>query len=166
MIGNDVIDISQSRIESNWKRKGLIEKIFTSEEQLLIANDADPEMMVWLLWSMKEAAYKVYNRQTKIREYIPGKLVCKILSKKETCILGQVLCMGFVYYTKTIVTKNSIHTVAVSLLNDLDHIVEITNQKIIKDQFGIPHLTNEINQLKEVSVSNHGRFEKIVSIRI
>jgi phosphopantetheinyl transferase (holo-ACP synthase) len=49
MIGNDVIDILQSRKESNWQRRGFIEKIYTLDEQFLITNAADPETMVWIL---------------------------------------------------------------------------------------------------------------------
>lgn len=62
MIGNDVIDILQTRRESNWRRRGFIAKLFNDEEQLLIEKSTDPESMLWILWSMKEAAYKVYNR--------------------------------------------------------------------------------------------------------
>ena len=31
MIGNDVIDLQQSRQESNWQRKGFLEKLFTQQ---------------------------------------------------------------------------------------------------------------------------------------
>ncbi|WP_264537852.1 4'-phosphopantetheinyl transferase superfamily protein [Flavobacterium sp. N1736] len=166
MIGNDVIDILQSRHESNWQRKGFIEKLFTIDEQLLITNSAEPEMMVWTLWSMKEAAYKVHNRQTKIREYIPKKLVCNITSQFSNSISGQVICGENVYFTKTVISKETIHTIAVCSLSDLQHVIEIENKGIIKDKNGIPYLSNMVsNTFQDVSVSHHGRFEKVVTLQ-
>lgn len=163
MIGNDVVNLPQSRIESNWQRKGYLEKIFTSEEQQLISTTATPEIMVWLLWSMKEAAYKIYNRQTKIRAYIPQKLVCKITAQNDHFILGQVSCMGSIYYTKTLITESNIHTIAVTRQSDFTNIVEIKNKGIKKDAFGIPHLiTDKGNPIQPVSISHHGGFEKVV----
>ncbi|WP_428232521.1 4'-phosphopantetheinyl transferase family protein [Flavobacterium sp.] len=165
MIGNDVVDIIASRHESNWQRKGLIEKIFTADEQSLIQNDQQPEILLWLLWSMKEAAYKIYNRQTKIREYIPKKLVCNIISKNNSYSTGQVICRENVYYTKTTISQEILHTIAVTCLHDLNNIIEIENKNIIKDQNGIPYWRHSVpNILQDVSISHHGRFERIVTI--
>jgi phosphopantetheinyl transferase (holo-ACP synthase) len=164
VIGNDVISIPQSRIESNWKRKGFLEKIFSVEEQELITNALNTEIMVWTIWSMKEAAYKIYNRQTKIRAYIPKKLNCQIVSQNDNYILGKVLCMNSIFYTKSIFTESTIHTIAVTNLNDLESVIEIKKENIIKDEFGIPYFNNEQNRLEEISISNHGEFEKIVKL--
>ncbi|MFQ6602170.1 4'-phosphopantetheinyl transferase superfamily protein [Flavobacterium sp. C3NV] len=165
MIGNDVIDMMQSRKESNWQRKGFVEKLFTASEQLLISKTSDPEMIVWLLWSMKEAAYKIYNRQTKIRKYIPHKLACTIISKNEHHVTGIVNCPDYTYYTKTTISKDSLHTVAVMHAKHLDHVIEIEKKNIIKDENGIPFLTTlSSNVLKDVSISHHGRFQKVVII--
>lgn len=165
MIGNDVIDILQSRQESNWQRKGFIQKLFTIDEQLLISHNPEPEIMVWTLWSMKEAAYKVYNRQTKIREYSPKKLVCKILSQDNNAIFGQVTCCEQTYFTKTTLSKDIIHSIAASNLHDLNNAIEIERKAIYKDNKGIPHFLNSaLNKLQNVSISHHGRFEKVVTI--
>lgn len=164
MIGNDVVDILQSRQESNWQRKGFIEKLFTVEEQLLIKQDSEPEILIWLFWSMKEAAYKIYNRQTKRREYIPKKLMCKIVSKNNDYISGQVTCGENIYYTKTTILNDAIHTIAVSSFNDLNNVIEIDKYGILKDEYGIPYLDDLSYISKDVSISNHGRFEKVVTI--
>lgn len=166
MIGNDVIDIKQSRKESNWQRKGFIAKLFTANEQLLIATATDPEIMVWLLWSMKEAAYKIYNRQTKIRQYIPKKLECTVDSEKKNCITGQVVCYQNLYYTKTTLSQDSIHTIAVICAEDLKDAIEIPNKNIIKDANGIPYLESASkNTFQDVSISHHGQFEKVVTLK-
>ena len=165
MIGNDVVDIIQSRQESNWQRKGFLQKIFTTQEQLLILNASDPEIMVWLLWSMKEAAYKIYNRQTKIREYIPKKLVCKIISQHDNAVFGQVICCENTYFTKTTLSKDIIHSIATHTLRDLNNVTEIERKEIYKDDNGIPHLLNStLNKFQDVSISHHGRFEKVVTV--
>jgi len=166
VIGNDIVDLMQSRLESNWQRKGFLEKVFTADEQLLIANDREPEIMVWLLWSMKEAAYKIYNRQTKIREFIPKKLVCTILSKDRFHASGRVACLENTYHTETAITKDSIHTIAVSNIANLVDIIEIENKGIRKDGNGLPYFPTKNNIIQNVSISHHGRFEKVVAIRM
>lgn len=165
MIGNDVVDLWQSRQESNWQRKGFLEKLFTNQEELFIHHHLDPEIMVWLLWSMKEAAYKIYNRETKIRSFIPKDLICSNLSfTSQNCIHGQVHCHGYQYYTKTYLDNEHIHTIAAKKLNDLGNAVEIENKNILKDQHGIPYLQISPGKFQDVSISNHGRFEKIITI--
>lgn len=166
MIGNDVIDLPLTRRESNWKRKGFIQKLFTDKEQSLIADNSDSEIVVWLLWSMKEAAYKTHNRQTKIREYIPQELECSILYKTSTYANGIVRCRNIIYYTKTNLTTEYVHTVAVTSLNDLEDIIQIERRGIGKDEHGIPYLLSAQNKHQQaVSISNHGRFEKVVLIK-
>ena len=134
MIGNDVIDLVQSRIESNWQRKGFIEKLFTAEEQQYIKDYDKPETMVWLLWSMKEAAYKIYNRQTKIREFCPKKLSCSLDFIDCNLALGKVICNENKYYTKSIFSLESIHTIAVNNLKNINNVVEVDSKEIIKDE--------------------------------
>ncbi len=46
MIGNDIVDLVQARFQSNWKRKGFVQKIFTQKEQELIFSSKNPENMV------------------------------------------------------------------------------------------------------------------------
>ena len=164
MIGNDVIDLLQSRKESNWQRRGFVEKLFTIDEQILIKKESNPENMIWLFWSMKEAAYKIYNRQTKRREFIPQKLSCKIVAKKNDCIKGQVSCEENIYYTKTAILNDAIHTIAVCSFNDLNKVIEIEHKEIFKDQYGIPYINNVLHGIQDVSISHHGRFEKTVTI--
>lgn len=166
MIGNDVIDIIQSRQESNWQRKGFIEKLFTPAEQLIIAQNSNPEIIIWLLWSMKEAAYKIYNRETRIREYIPKKLICTIVSKTNDYSTGQVICGENIYYTKTTITPDSLHTIAVTFLEDLNNVIEIKKKDILKDKDGIPYLSDSsLHKTQDASISHHGRFEKVVIIK-
>lgn len=63
MIGNDVVDLKQARRESDWRRPGFLQRVFTSSELVYINQAQDADQMVWLLWSMKEASYKAHQRR-------------------------------------------------------------------------------------------------------
>ena len=161
MIGNDIVDLAFALKKSNWKRKGYLDKIFTNHEQLLIIKSDNPENMVWNLWSRKEAAYKIFNRNTGVRIYNPIQFECFNTDKS----IGIVMNNGVFYYTKTEINLDYIHTV--SVLNRIDfESIKLLNRtnKVIKVK-GIPFLKG-VNEkvLSPISISNHGRFEKIVSL--
>ena len=163
MIGNDIIDLALAKTESNWKRKGFLNKLFTEKEQLIISNSQNREATVWNLWSRKEAAYKIYNRQTQIRAYIPLQLECFDLKTKDGIIYGKVICYDTVYYTKTTITSDYIETNAVLNPSDFDKIKTVnTSNHLIKIN-GIPNYFNvKTKTLSPVSKSHHGRFEKVI----
>ena len=133
------------------------------KEQLLISTAQNSEITVWNLWSRKEAAYKIYNRQTQIRAFIPLQLECFDLEEKHGMIYGKVVCYDAVYYTKTTITKDFIETNAVLNRNDFDNIKMMdSSHKIIKTN-GIPNYYDSNDKIvKPVSKSHHGRFERIV----
>lgn len=163
MTGNDVVDLLQARKESNWQRQGFLEKLFTQKEQAVISGCHNPEEMVWILWSMKEAAYKIYSRIIRQRAFIPLKLEATITDYDD--ISGEVKCGGIGFYTKTKIENDSIHTIAVTEKGRVDRVQEIKNVDIVKDNYGFPYIYDaHIKALKPVSVSHHGRCKKIVVI--
>jgi phosphopantetheinyl transferase (holo-ACP synthase) len=165
MIGNDIVDLALAEKESDWKRKGYLDKIFTQKEQLLILNAENPTTMVWNLWSRKEAAYKIYNRQTNIRGYFPLQLQCYDLEIKNGFLLGKVEIKDFVYFTKTIITSEFVNSIAVENWYNFDTIKILKNRKNIRKNNGIPYyFENENSAARPVSISHHGRFEQLVFI--
>ena len=161
MIENHIVDLALALKESNWKRKGYLAKIFTKLEQLLIIKSENPENMVWNLWSRKEAAYKIFNRNTEVKIYNPIQFECFDTDKS----IGKVMNNDVLYYTKTEINLDYIHTV--SLLNKTNFkrikFLNRTNE-IIKIE-GIPYLKEANNkEITPISISNHGNFEKIVSL--
>ena len=80
MIGNDIIDLKLAKKESNYLRAGFLEKQFSSNEQAIIKSTSNTFLLVWRLWSMKEAAYKVYTQQNETRFFAPKKFDCLISS--------------------------------------------------------------------------------------
>ncbi|ARV09774.1 hypothetical protein BTO05_09005 [Winogradskyella sp. PC-19] len=81
MVGNDIIDIAKAKKESNWQRPRFLDKLFTIKEQQLIRYSDNSFIMVWRLWSMKEAAYKLYTQLKPSRFYNPKGFECKIEGK-------------------------------------------------------------------------------------
>lgn len=161
MIGNDVVDIQLARLESNPERKGYMDKIFTPAEQDCILQYYDKEIMLWVLWSMKEAAYKAYNRQTGHRAYIPLKLECHITSIGYD-IKGYVCCNDTVFITRTTVEDEIITTIAVLNL-PFNKIKVFNNVNVIKDNFGLPYISTITDNIV-ASVSHHGRAEQIIGL--
>ncbi len=165
MIGNDIVDLALARKESNWRRKGFLDKIFTKNEQLSILNSDTPEIMVWNLWSRKEATYKIYNRKTKIRGYFPLQLECVDLEIVDGIQLGKVEINEAIYYTKTEIKAAYISTVAVVDFQDFNKVKILKNSKKIHKNNGIPYYFENMNsESKPASVCHHGRFKQIVCL--
>lgn len=165
MIGNDIVDLVLARKESNWKRKGFLEKIFSEEEQLLISKSENSEKMVWILWSNKEAVYKIYNRETGIRGYIPLRINILEICSEENSVKGKVECFGKIYHTKAIVNSEYVYTIAVKNLKDFNSINSLDSVATINDNLNRPFYFDEISKKTiPVSKTHHGRFLKIVSL--
>lgn len=157
MIGNDIVDLALAKKENNWKRKGYLDKIFTKNEQLLIASSQNQEIMVWNLWSRKEAVYKIYNRKTGIRAFIPLKIECFEVDSE----IGIVSCLGETYYTKTEITKEFVNTIAVLQKSDFNKVLVVEKSIKIKNIDGVPFMESN-DQI--VSISHHGNFKEIVTL--
>ncbi len=138
MIGNDVVDLRLARKESDWERPGFLDKIFTRAEQGVIAAAANPEVCLWLMWSMKEAAYKIYNRKTGIRAFIPKQLRCTIHYLSDINAKGAVRCKGDTYLTQTDLENEIIHTVAVCPSQSGEKIRYLKDELVSKDAAGCP----------------------------
>ena len=174
MLGNDIVDLNRAKAESNWKRKGYLAKIFNTEEQALVFNSIAPEKMVWLLWSMKEAAYKIANRASGQRFNSPLKFSCK-----NTKDLGFVKFEDKIFLTKSVINENFIHTIASAQANTLTTIqtcylhnkdnyisafnAKSTNYFLAKNGSGIPNLISKINgKSYDASISHHGKYLAII----
>ncbi|MDI6046820.1 4'-phosphopantetheinyl transferase family protein [Flavobacterium yafengii] len=161
MIGNDIVDLALARKESNWKRNRFLDKIFTVKEQLLIADAENPEVMVWNLWSRKEAAYKIYNRETEICGFFPLQLECFY----ENATFGTVSIKGKIYFTQSKIENDSIYTIAVVKKEYFNKIMTLNSKTKISKINGIPFIIDEQTKIeKPVSISHHGRFWEGVSM--
>ena len=154
MIGNDIVDLGQAKKESNWRRKGYLEKIFTADEQFLISTAEDPEIMVWLLWSMKESVYKVYTNGTKIRTFAPAAISCSNLIVHEKMATGNVSYQQQAYFTCSSIAEKYLHTIAACDKNLLDKVqVQISPYDPLDSGY---KATNPL------SVSHHGDYLALI----
>lgn len=154
MIGNDVIDLTLAKVESNWQRTGYLDKIFTENEKQFIQKASDKTETVWHLWSRKEAVYKIILQQNGRRGYYPLKI--------ETIDFenGIVRFGNQIYFTKSYSENNCIHTVALTTNNFEDVIDVFYPYKLLKFK-SIPYLMVD-EKYYHASKSHHGQFEKVV----
>lgn len=183
MIGNDIVDLAEAQLNSNWQRPRFLDKLFTSKEQEVICKSENPFMMVWRLWSMKEAAYKLFIQLQPSRFYSPKQFECDIEGSN-----GKVNYKTFECYTKTKITRQYVlsearlsiaeiaskteeirsnssksQSVAVKalLLSVISKEFNIVKEdlNLVKSEFGIPsvyHLSKKLDL--GVSITHHGCY--------
>ncbi|MFY0602361.1 MAG: 4-phosphopantetheinyl transferase family protein [Flavobacteriaceae bacterium] len=165
MIGNDIIDLAFAEAESNWQRKGFLEKQFTPKEQATILEAENSFITVWTLWSMKEAAYKIWVQQNQERIFAPIKFECEVVSEDE----GIVHFQKEKYYTKTKVNTSLIHTIGflektAQVYTSIGSVGEIDKRlkKKLQKETGFP--VSEIKQKKTKSgAPNYFYMEKALT---
>jgi len=173
MIGNDIIDLRLSKTESNRQRKGWHDKIFCAEEQFNIKHSESPKSLTWLYWSMKEAAYKIYNRQTGKRFFLPAKLICTIQSLTDEKAMGNVVFDNNTYHTESLITQHFIHTIASTdpaialskvLISDYKNALQHQSHlRLLKDNEDLPYIMDMATGKTFIaSKSHHGNFEALV----
>jgi len=155
MIGNDVVDLDLARLQSAWERKGFLDKLFLPQEQRLILGAENPALMVWNLWTRKEAAYKIFNRETLIRAFNPLQFACSFSDTNE----GVVTIQNQSYSTRTEIQESRMYTIAVSDAAFFAKIQVLSPEAKIDKENGIPYWIHPITQVKNpASITHHGRF--------
>lgn len=157
MIGNDVVDLALAKVESNWQRKGFLEKLFTLNEQKLISKSQNPTELVWILWSRKEAVYKIILQQNGERGFYPSRIENIDYESGIVCFLDTR------FYVRTTILNDCMHSIA--LLNQsFDQIIEISAETLIHKHNEIPYIRKDL-ALIPISKSHHGRFQKTIGIQ-
>ena len=183
MIGNDIIDLEVAALQSNWQRQGFLTKLFSEKERAVIVNSENSFQTVWLLWSMKESAYKVYAQKYHKRFFAPKKFECTLSSATT----GLVSIATERYATKSTMSGAYIFTEAILCNNHIreQHYFEIVPNfsknevlymqlkrhisrslaipfnklNIRKNALGIPKLYCQNEHLNlSVSFTHHGNF--------
>ncbi|MBF0695681.1 MAG: 4-phosphopantetheinyl transferase family protein [Flavobacterium sp.] len=162
MIGNDIVDRKLAAKESNWQRRGFLGKLFHSHEIETILASADPELTVWILWSMKESVYKIINRQTGIRHYNPMSFQIRNAKISNHSASAEVRYESQCFIAQSEITNELIHTIAVENEQQFSKIQSLGKSAPIFKQKGLPFLDNQFT--KPVSVSHHGRFTRRICL--
>ena len=183
MIGNDIIDLKLARQQSNWKRKGFLEKVFSPSERELLNASEDLDICVWLLWSMKEAAYKAHQRRFSLPRRLNWKIQeCISLNWEGDKATGVIGIEEEEYFITSNLTSASIHSLASAQSKSLyrDNLYQLPLSKVkqlfkeeiserlnmplpqlrlAKTENGIPQLFLKNSIIPHAfSFSDHGRF--------
>ena len=182
MIGNDIVDLKQAAKDSNWQRPRFLDKVFTQKEQSIILSSQDKDQIVWILWSMKEAAYKAYVREFEDVFFNPKRIECQLGLNNE----GVVGIDDKIYYLQTIITSDYVHSTASSIkgeqlqihlfklfdINQSEAVKtllinqifskkerDLNSIKIKKTVLGVPNLfLNNEQVIEAMSISHHGEY--------
>jgi len=155
LAGNDIVDLRLAARESNWMRKGYLQKICSEKEQLLIRESEHANQLVWLFWSMKEAAYKIHSRKTGQRVYAPAALETTLQTLDPGYSTGLVSVENCLYCTQSEFNNEMIHSLAAqeqSLLKETEVRISLHQDGIYPDYACTnPH-----------SVSHHGVYLALI----
>ena len=184
MVGNDIIDINETRRASNWERPRFMQKIFTLKEQSIIAASSDSFTTVWHLWSMKESAYKAFIQAGGNRFFNPTKIECSLDSSENgqaeigTTILKTNTSIHSHYIFSTATVENSdIDTRVFQLTEDsIQQQSQFMHQQVLNDfaknnsfnpadlllhktETGVPTLHYKNKALRtSLSITHHGKY--------
>ncbi|CAL66578.1 4'-phosphopantetheinyl transferase superfamily protein [Christiangramia forsetii] len=181
MIGNDIIDLSISLPTNKSEDFRFLKKVFSEEEIVLIKESENPEILLWQLWSMKEAAYKAHQRAFKLpRKLNPIAYRCSLNSDNKS---GIVKVDHSRYSTTTEINANYIHSsidakeeVFQKIYFNISHSkkdlrrnisaglsVDESFIKVYKNAEGLPciHLKKE-DKILPISLSHHGNFTAFI----
>lgn len=116
MVGNDIVDLDLADKEA-YRRERILEKVFTASEKLFLSQTEDPGTFLWVLWSMKESAYKLHFRKYLTRALNPFRFRCSFDRDDELGaqgrFRGRVEVGDQVYQTNSILSKDFVHTTAI-----------------------------------------------------
>lgn len=154
MIGNDVVDLQVASRESNWRRKGYLLKVFATAERQMITRSKEPDTLVWLLWSMKEAAYKINSRMTGTRSFAPASLLCQNVVIDDGFATGIVLYNKKIYFTESELNSTHIHTIAAPSQSRLS--------TISKEFYQYPGNNFDYHLKNPACVSHHGAYLALI----
>ncbi|WP_111683266.1 4'-phosphopantetheinyl transferase family protein [Winogradskyella tangerina] len=187
MVGNDIVDIALAQQQSNWKRPRYLDKIFTQKEQDLILQSDLPEIKLWQLWSMKEAAYKLYTQINPCRFFNPKAFECTFSNGAEvtydtfTCAVKTETTSNYIMSEARLKQDEMLSSViefeasSVStqseflkdcLLSEVAHYFQTDRKQLnfVKQAYGIP--TIEYNdKMINVSLAHHGQYGTIAFSR-
>lgn len=183
MIGNDIVDLEFTKLNSRWQEQRFLDKLFSAEEQDFILSDGKRFQNIWRLWSMKESVYKMTCRAEGIIRFNPKDFKCLLTDATH----GQVMLENIVTPTLTVIHPDYIQTTAFLKPNWTSEVVQLSHSdsktqhkqsyqhaikayailktvsqnmvEIVKDKLGVPQFYINGNlQQEQLSLTHHGHF--------
>ena len=185
MIGNDIVDLCEASKSPHWSDERFINKVFSADEKDLILRSSNRFRLTWLLWSMKESAYKVHLRKYRNPFFAPSRIECDLDQEGS----GRIRIEESTYTSSTIFYEDFIYTVVLSdplseytggyhkavdssyanlhnkcyrdviKMGSAKLLEQVNTMVIKKDKHGIPKLyAKNIEQPLIFSITHHGRY--------
>lgn len=140
LIGNDIVDLTHPDIRNKHLDERFINRILAAKEKLMLKASSNPKLLLWTLWSGKEAAYKVLKKLIPDMIFSHSKIIVEVGNKKDQGIVH------FGDYLLSIIWANTrewIHSLAI----------------LKKDEEKFKVLEYDIKNLDEVN-TNMNEFSK------
>lgn len=83
MLGNDIIDLEEVLHSGQAKRVGFQERICTLAELSPLQRFFSRELSIWILWALKESAYKCYIQAGGLPVFAPKKFTVAVETISE-----------------------------------------------------------------------------------
>ncbi|MFO7746119.1 MAG: 4'-phosphopantetheinyl transferase superfamily protein [Psychroflexus sp.] len=169
MIGNDIVDLAKAKEESNIFRPRYLEKVCSTTEVNLVLSNANSITNFWRIWTMKECAYKAFQRKFSIKTiFNPFAFTCQF----EDSEFGRVSFQNYQLSVETIQTDEFIYSEVInSKINQrffgstLDFLLDLKTKlnlqslpEVSKTTEGFPVL-NLPNKTLHISKTHHGKFQ-------
>jgi len=171
VIGNDIIDWSIARTQHQKLRQRCLEKLFNPPEIDAIKHSKHPLRTYWVLWSVKESAYKAWQRETNAHPiYNPKAFHINGYSKSLNQMVSTIRIEAFSINVKTELNADYIYSYCdgIAVLNAVFTLIEWNRYKIQllgqgwemgKIENNIPVITRDENTIKiPVSISHDGKY--------
>jgi phosphopantetheinyl transferase (holo-ACP synthase) len=89
MIGNDVVDLADPDADPGRLHPRFDGRVFHPSERALIAASAQPGRTRWILWALKESAYKAARKQEPTTVFSPLRFVVSLRDAASA-----IVCVG------------------------------------------------------------------------
>lgn len=131
LCGNDIVDLQSSEAAGKGGDRRFVDRILTADEIKLFASFGSSDLLLWLMWAAKEAAYKVASKTQPGLSFIPrhfqvsfpdwSTLLCQRLPFAGAD--GLVMTSGGVLRIRAEITPDHIHVVAAASRAILNRVV-------------------------------------------
>jgi phosphopantetheine--protein transferase-like protein len=157
VIGNDIVDLKKAKTDSNIFRPRYMEKVLSQNEQNLVLSSPKPEQDFWRLWTMKESAYKAFQRKFNSKPvFNPFAFHCELMDSEN----GLVHFGGDYVKTTTTFYRENYTYCSVSCSASSSSFIANSKEQLIRNlrmEFG------ESSQPQLLKLKNNLPFIKIAS---
>lgn len=170
MIGNDIVDLDLARQSSDIFRPRYFEKILNASELNFVENSKNQFLYFWRIWTLKEAAYKAFQRLLLFDDFFnPSLFSTKMINDEMASVSFQNQSLDFetetnsdfIYSWTSSVQHNVLGYSKFKVLAKLNQDLSSKSFDVNKDINGLP-FAKIFQQKTPISISHHGRFYALV----